>query len=54
VRAHPAPGWLGIRITAHLVAAGMVDETCTVWDAEGRVVAQATQLARLRFGDEQS
>jgi hypothetical protein len=29
VRAHPAPGWLGIRLTAHLVAGGMVDETCT-------------------------
>jgi Thioesterase-like superfamily len=52
VRGHPAPGWLGIRITAHLIAAGMVDETCTVWDSSGRVVAQATQLARVRFADE--
>ena len=52
VRAQPAPGWLGIRFVAHLVAAGMVDETCTLWDSTGRVVAQATQLARLRFPDE--
>jgi acyl-coenzyme A thioesterase PaaI-like protein len=51
-RARPAPGWLGIRFTAHHVASGMVDEAATLWDAEGRVVAQATQLARLRFPDE--
>jgi hypothetical protein len=52
VRAQPAAGWLGIRFTAHLVAAGMVDEACTLWDSTGQVVAQATQLARLRFPDE--
>jgi hypothetical protein len=52
VRARPAPGWLGIRLTAHLVTGGMVDETCTMWDSTGAVVAQATQLARLRFPDE--
>jgi Thioesterase-like superfamily len=51
VRAQPAPGWLGIRFTAHLVAAGTVDETCTLWDSNGHLVAQATQLARLRFPD---
>jgi hypothetical protein len=54
VRARPAPGWLGVRLSAHLVAAGTVDETCTLWDSEDHVVAQATQLARLRFaGDAQ-
>jgi hypothetical protein len=52
VRAQPAPGWLGIRFTAGLVSAGTVDETCTLWDSRGHVVAQATQLARLRFPDE--
>jgi hypothetical protein len=52
VRARPAPGWLGIRLTANLVTAGMVDETCTLWDSAGHVVAQASQLARLRFPDE--
>ncbi|HEY1832007.1 MAG TPA: thioesterase family protein [Acidimicrobiales bacterium] len=53
VRGVPAPGWLGIRLTAHHVSGGMVDESCTVWDSSGRVVAQATQLARLRFATEQ-
>jgi acyl-CoA thioesterase len=53
VRAKPAPGWLGIRFTAHLVAAGTVDETCTLWDRQGHVVAQATQLARVRFPGEE-
>jgi hypothetical protein len=51
-RARPAPGWLGIRMTAGLVAGGMVDETCVLWDSAGRMVAQSTQLARLRFPDE--
>ena len=52
VRARPAPGWLGIRMTANLVAGGMVDETCILWDSRGQVVAQSTQLARLRFPDQ--
>jgi acyl-CoA thioesterase len=52
VRARPAPGWLGIRMKANVVAGGMVDETCEVWDSRGRVVAQANQLARVRFPDE--
>jgi hypothetical protein len=52
VRARPAPGWLAIRMTAQVVADGIVDETCIVWDSRGVVVAQSTQLARLRFPDE--
>jgi hypothetical protein len=52
VRASPAPGWLGIRMTAGLVADGMVDETCVLWDSRGHMVGQSTQLARLRFPDE--
>jgi Thioesterase-like superfamily len=52
VRGAPRPGWLGLRFTANLVAGGMVDETCVLWDATGQVVAQSTQLARLRFADE--
>ncbi|MGD0748107.1 MAG: thioesterase family protein [Acidimicrobiales bacterium] len=51
VRARPAPGWLGIRMTAGLVAGGMVDETCVLWDSRGHVVAQSMQLARVRFAD---
>jgi len=49
VRGVPEPGWLGLRFTANLVAGGMVDETCVLWDSAGRVVAQSNQLARLRF-----
>ena len=52
VRARPAPGWLAIRMTAGLVADGMVDETCHLWDSGGRMVGQSTQLARLRFPDD--
>jgi hypothetical protein len=52
VRARPAPGWLGFRMTANVVAGGMVDELCEVWDSRGRVVAQGIQLARVRFLDE--
>ncbi|MGO8863333.1 MAG: thioesterase family protein [Acidimicrobiales bacterium] len=54
LRAQPAPGWVGIRLTAHHVASGMVDESCTLWDADGQVVAQAWQLARLRFPDDRA
>jgi hypothetical protein len=39
-------------MTANLVAGGMVDELCEVWDSRGRVVAQGIQLARVRFLDE--
>jgi hypothetical protein len=54
VRARPAPGWLAIRMTAGLVANGMVDETCVLWDSQGVMVGQSNQLARLRFPDEVS
>ena len=54
--------WLGHRrswmlvaqvaVTAGLVAYGMVDETCVLWDSRSHLVGQSTQLARLRFPDE--
>ena len=49
VRAVPAPGALRVRQRARLVEAGLVDEVCDVWDSRGRLVAQATQLASIRF-----
>jgi Thioesterase-like superfamily len=52
VRARPAPSWLAIRMTAGLVADGLVDETCVLWDSRGHMVGQSAQLARLRFPDE--
>lgn len=45
VRAVPAPGWLAFEAEASVVAGGWFDENATVWDATGRVVAQARQLA---------
>jgi hypothetical protein len=49
VRAVPAPGALRVRQVARLVEDGLVDEVCEVWDSRGRLVAQATQLAKVRF-----
>jgi hypothetical protein len=48
VRRVPAPGPLLVRQRARLVEADIVDEACDVWDARGRLVAQATQLAGVR------
>ena len=49
VRALPAEGPLRVRQRARLVEAGLVDESCDVWDSRGRLVAQATQLAAVRL-----
>ncbi len=49
VRARPVPGPLRICQSAHAIDDGRVDETCEVWDASGRLVAQATQLAGIRI-----
>jgi len=46
VRAHPAPGWLRLRMSTANVAGGMFEEDCEVWDSTGRLVAQSRQLAR--------
>jgi hypothetical protein len=50
VRALPQPGPVRIHQRAQLIDGGRVDETCLVWDHTGRLVAQATQLAAIRFG----
>ena len=50
VRARPAAGPVRVAQRAGLVAAGRLDQTCAVWDGEGRLVAQATQLAGVRLG----
>jgi acyl-coenzyme A thioesterase PaaI-like protein len=51
LRAAPAPGPLRVRQAAQVVADGRVDEVCELWDAEDRLVGQATQLAAIRFDD---
>jgi acyl-coenzyme A thioesterase PaaI-like protein len=50
VRALPAPGAVRVLHRAHLIDAQRVDESCWVWDAAGRLVAQGTQLAGIRLG----
>lgn len=50
VRALPQPGPVRVVQRAHLIDDQRVDETCTVWDRSGRLVAQATQLAGIRLG----
>lgn len=49
VRARPAPGPLRICQRAHAVDGDRVDETCEIFDATGRLVGQATQLAAIRI-----
>jgi len=47
VRAIPAAGPVWIVRRARLIDPQWVDETCDVWDGTGRLVAQATQLAKV-------
>jgi acyl-coenzyme A thioesterase PaaI-like protein len=49
VRALPVAGPVEVLQRAQLVEADRVDESCFVWDATGRLVAQGTQLAGIRF-----
>ncbi len=48
IRALPAPGWLLAEQSAQVVAGGWLDETCTLWDETGRLVASVRQLAGYR------
>ena len=47
VRALPAPGWCLVESRSTEVAGGWSDEECRIWDATGRLVAQARQVARV-------
>ncbi|MGI8331387.1 thioesterase family protein [Actinomadura scrupuli] len=49
VRAIPAPGPVRVANRARLVDTQCVDQTCDVWDGDGRLVAHATQLAKVLF-----
>lgn len=51
VRAWPAPGPLRVRQYAQSVDQDRIDEVCELWDATGRLVGQATQLAAIRIPD---
>lgn len=45
MRGRPAHGWLLCDATTQLLSGGWFEETATVWDSTGRLVAQARQLA---------
>jgi hypothetical protein len=47
-RSLPAPGWLTVHLRGRLVRDGWFDEEAEVYDAEGALVAQSRQLARVR------
>ena len=51
VRARPAPGWLACRVSTRHVIAGYHEEDFEIWDAGGKLVAQARQLALLPQDD---
>jgi hypothetical protein len=50
VRALPRPGSVRVLQRAELIHAQRLDESCYVWDADGRLVAQGRQLAGVRLG----
>lgn len=50
VRALPAPGPVRVLVRAQLIAGRRVDESCFVWDRDGRLVAHSNQLAGIRLG----
>ncbi len=49
VRALPAPGPVHVLLKANLIQDGRLDETCTIRDSAGQIVAQSHQLAAIRF-----
>lgn len=49
VRATPVPGPVNVLLKANLVQGDRVDESATVWDADGNLVAQSHQFAGIRF-----
>jgi hypothetical protein len=48
LRRVPPAGWLAARQWGTLLAGGLLDETCTLWDPQGRMIAQARQVAAAR------
>ncbi len=50
MRAVPRPGPLAVATRSRHVSGGWFDEEAEVWDADGRLVAQSRQLARVGRG----
>lgn len=51
VKATASDGWLAARQYARSVTGGLLDQGCDLWDSNGVLVASATQLAMVRFGE---
>jgi acyl-CoA thioesterase len=51
VKARASDGWLTARQYARSVSGGLLDQGCDLWDSSGVLVASATQLAMVRFGE---
>ena len=49
VRALPATGPVHVRCSSAVIDGGRVDETCWIHDSSGRLVAQGSQLAGIRY-----
>lgn len=49
LRAAPSSRWLRGRQRARWVEGGLVQQHCELWDHDGELVAEATQLAMVRF-----
>ncbi|MDQ2755260.1 MAG: thioesterase family protein [Actinomycetota bacterium] len=49
VHARPAPGWLRLQVTSHVLAGSMMEEDARVWDSSGAMVAQSRQLCGVRL-----
>jgi acyl-CoA thioesterase len=49
VRRIPASEWLRARQWCVVIADGIVDERCELFDARGELVASSTQLAMVRL-----
>ena len=49
VHARPAPGWLRLQVTSHVLAGSMMEEDARVWDSTGALVAQSRQLCGVRL-----
>jgi acyl-CoA thioesterase len=50
VRAVPVPGPVNVLLSAGMIRGERVDESATVWDSAGNLVAQSRQLAGIRVG----
>lgn len=49
IRAKPAPGYLRCKTQTRFVTNGLLEEEAELWDSEGKLVAMARQIAKIRL-----